>query len=71
MKASQFHVSSLCLFLGRTVYEWDQTLDEVNIYIPAPPKISAKLLSVKIEVNHVTVGMVGNPPYLSVRVLIS
>ena len=67
---------------GQVVYEWDQTLDDVNIYIN-PPKVllrkyqdenkktlkpGEKLpkLEVKIASTHVTVGIQGNPPFLNV-----
>ena len=64
----------------RVVYEWDQNLDDVNIYIDPPPvfkpatrrQIQAQLqpgqtlpeLSITIETNKLTVGIKGNPPFL-------
>jgi len=52
-------------FQGRTVYEWEQELDEVHIYIQPPPGITKDLLDIKIKPKHVEVGMKGNPPFLN------
>ncbi|GAA0171314.1 microtubule or microtubule-binding cytoskeletal protein [Lithospermum erythrorhizon] len=50
---------------GEKVFEWDQTLDEVNMYINLPPNVPKKLFYCKIESKHVEVGIKGNPPYLA------
>jgi hypothetical protein len=52
---------------GRTIYEWDQSVDEVNMYIAPPKGLRAKDFTVKIDVSHIEVGLKGNPPYLNVR----
>ena len=49
---------------GRVVYEWEQELDEVNVYIPTPPDLPSKALSVVIAPRRLTVGIRGNPAYL-------
>ena len=65
----------------RVVYEWDQTMDDVNIYIDPPPvfkpairrQMQAQLqpgqklpeLDIKIEVTKLSVGIKGNPPFLN------
>ena len=65
---------------GRVIYEWDQTIDEVNIYVLLPdflmPKnkksVQAQLqpgqsmpsLDVVIKPKHLQVGIKGNPPFL-------
>lgn len=51
---------------GRTIYEWEQSLNDVLIYIPAPPGVplSKKTLEISITPNHITVGLKGAPPYL-------
>jgi hypothetical protein len=49
------------------VYEWEQSLEEVNIFIKPPPGVTARLLDVNITVNHLSVGIKGNPPYINVR----
>lgn len=51
---------------GRVIYEWDQTLTEVNIYITVPSGVRAKDLAVNIQSQHLSVGIKGNPPYLDV-----
>jgi hypothetical protein len=50
---------------GRVVYEWDQTLEEVNVYISVPAGVSAGVLQVTIETGSVSVGIKGNPAYLT------
>lgn len=49
---------------GRVIYEWDQTLTEVNLYIEVPHGVKAKQLAVEISSKHLTVAIKGNPPYL-------
>ena len=51
----------------RTVYEWEQSLEEVNMYIAPPPGITAHALDIKIDVTHLRIGIKGNPPFLDVR----
>nr|CAB3486785.1 unnamed protein product [Digitaria exilis] len=50
---------------GQTVFEWDQTLEEVNMYIELPKGVPTKLFSCTIQAGHVEVGIRGNPPYLN------
>ncbi|KAL2898722.1 NudC domain-containing protein 2 [Bienertia sinuspersici] len=50
---------------GQKVFEWDQTLDEVNMYIQLPPNVPTKQFYCKIQSKHVEVGIKGNPPYLN------
>ena len=50
----------------RTIYQWDQTLSEVNIYIEVPKGVRGKQLSVGIKPSHIKVGIIPNPPYLDV-----
>ncbi|XP_039123798.1 nudC domain-containing protein 2 [Dioscorea cayenensis subsp. rotundata] len=50
---------------GQKVFEWDQTLDEVNLYIDLPPDVPSKLFYGKIQAQHLEVGIKGNPPYLN------
>ena len=49
---------------GRTIYEWEQGFEEVNVYVPLPPGTPRRALDAKIGVGHLRVGLVGNPPYL-------
>jgi hypothetical protein len=52
---------------GQKVFEWDQTLEEVNMYIELPKNVPTKLINCVIKAGHVEVGIRGNPPYLNVR----
>ncbi|GKE60868.1 NudC domain-containing protein 2, partial [Tanacetum coccineum] len=47
------------------VFEWDQTLYEVNMYITLPKEVPTKLFYCKILSKHVEVGIKGNPPYMN------
>lgn len=49
---------------GRTVYEWDQTLHEVNVYVATPPGTRARDLDVTIARNRLRFGLKGNPPFM-------
>lgn len=51
---------------GRTIYEWDQTYSEVNIYVQVPPNIRAKELYCDVQPTTVRLGIRPNPPYLDV-----
>lgn len=44
------------VYKGRKVYEWDQTLEEVNLYTPAPPGITAREIVCKIQSTWFTLG---------------
>lgn len=44
---------------GRTIYEWEQSLEEVNIYITPPSQVPTKLIEVGISHRHLTVGLRG------------
>lgn len=65
----------------RVIYEWNQTIDEVFIYIKPPPfvlpenkeAVRAQLqpgqtmpeMDIKITSTHISVGIKGNPPFLN------
>lgn len=51
---------------GRTVYEWDQTLADVNVYVPVPPGVRGRDMFCDIEARHLRFGLKGNPPFLDV-----
>lgn len=53
---------------GRTIYEWDQTLTELNMYISVPPDIKAKEIFCEITKQHISFGRKGNPPFLDVSI---
>lgn len=54
------------LHQGRKVYEWDQTLQEVNIYVDTPPGVRACDMFCDIAKQHVKLGIKPNPPYMDV-----
>lgn len=51
---------------GRLVYEWDQALAEVNMYIPVPPDLRAKEIFCDITKQHLKFGRHGNTPFMDV-----
>jgi hypothetical protein len=51
---------------GRVVYEWDQTLSDVNVYVAVPPGCRAKDLFCDIQPQSLRLGLKPNPPYLQV-----
>lgn len=69
------------IYNGQKVYEWEQTLEEIIIYIKAPECVLPKnketikkhlkpgeqmpKLEIKMTPKHLSVGLVGLPPYLS------
>jgi hypothetical protein len=53
---------------GQKVFEWDQTLEEANIYISLPQNVPTKLFYCKIEPKHLEVGIKGSSPYLNVSI---
>lgn len=55
--------------LGQKVFEWDQTLEEVDIYINLPPNVHSKLFYCKIQSKHIELGIKGNPPFLNVTLI--
>jgi hypothetical protein len=59
------------VWTGRTVYEWEQSLEEVNVYIAPPPGVTKHAFDIKIDVNHLRIGLKGNPPFLDVCVAVS
>jgi len=50
---------------GRKIYEWDQTLSDLNMYVEVPPGVRAKHLDVRISATQLTIGLKGNPPFLN------
>lgn len=49
---------------GRTIYEWEQSLSEVNIFIEPPPDIPSKMFDIVITHRHLRVGVKGAPPFI-------
>ena len=52
---------------GAEIYQWEQTLEDVVVYITAPPNVRAAAIECKLSSGHVRLGLRGNPPFLNVR----
>ena len=50
---------------GRAIYEWEQSLDEVRVFVRPPPEVRAKDVECVIRSNSVRLGIKGNPPFLN------
>ena len=57
------------VFQDRVVYQWSQSLNDVDIFVPLPPdqKITAKALYVNMQRQYLDFGIVGTDPYMKVR----
>ena len=53
---------------GAVVYEWDQSLTEVNVYARVPEGVRAKQIYCDIRADGLAFGIGANKPYLDVRV---
>jgi hypothetical protein len=52
-------------YQGATIYEWEQSLNEVTIYIPTPPMVhTAQQLDCRIHAQRLQVGLAGNDRFL-------
>mmetsp|Transcript_14099 Transcript_14099/g.40442 ORF Transcript_14099/g.40442 Transcript_14099/m.40442 type:complete len:230 (+) Transcript_14099:332-1021(+) len=45
---------------GIKIYEWEQSLEEVNMYIEAPPGVQASQLRCNIRTNRLQIGLRGS-----------
>lgn len=45
---------------GRVIYEWEQSLDEVTLYLSPPHGVTAKHLHVEITPHHLVIGLKGS-----------
>ena len=48
---------------GQKIYSWEQTLDEVNLFIPAPPNYKAAAFEINIHPQKLQVGLKGHDRY--------
>jgi len=51
---------------GQIVYEWEQNLNEVLIFVSPPAGIKASIIDCKITTTHLSLGIKGNPPFVDV-----
>lgn len=49
------------------MYEWDQSLTEVNLYVRVPEGVRAKQIYCEIRTDGLKFGIGENKPYLDVR----
>ena len=49
---------------GRAIYEWEQSLEEVLVYIRPPAGVRAAQLACAIAPRRLTLGIKGLPPFL-------
>ena len=49
---------------GRTIYEWEQSLEEINLYVQPPEGVRPEMIACKITPTHLSLGLRGNPPFL-------
>ena len=49
---------------GRTIYEWEQSLTEVNIYLEPPADIPSRMFDIVITHRHLKIGIKNAPPFI-------
>jgi hypothetical protein len=49
---------------GNLIYEWEQSIDEVNIYIKPPPDLPKAKLNIQISHSHLIVGIKDLNPFI-------
>ena len=54
-------------YKGRKIYEWEQSLEDINVYIELPPGVVARMLECKITATRFVLGLRGNPPFMDER----
>ena len=53
---------------GRTIYEWEQSLEEINIYIAPPQGLPKDLIDIRITYNHLVVGVKDANPFIGMYI---
>jgi hypothetical protein len=49
---------------GRIIYEWEQNLEEVLIFIKPPPGVKAAHMDISIAPKRLKIGLKGAPPFM-------
>ena len=65
-KVGKFEKTRTYKYEGRDVYSWEQSMQEVLIYIIPPEGVTADMIDCKITVQRMIIGIRGNPPFLDV-----
>lgn len=55
-----------CRTAGRTIYEWQQSLSEVELFITVPDGVKASMIECEITMERLKLGLAGNPPFIDV-----
>ena len=51
---------------GTRIYEWSQSLLDVDLFLPAPRGAPGSAFEITLSPDRVRIGLKGNPPYLDV-----
>lgn len=51
------------------IYEWDQTLSEINLYVQVPEGVRGRDLDVAISKSHLKFGIKKLPPFINAHIL--
>ena len=49
---------------GRIIYEWEQSLEEILIFIKPPPGVKAAHMDISIAPKRLKIGLKGAPPFM-------
>ena len=50
---------------GRVIYEWEQSMEEVLMYVTPPEGVTARMIDCTITSNRLKLGLTGNPPFIN------
>ena len=53
------------VFNGRTIFEWEQSLEDVTLYILPPKGITAKQIECEFKKQHLKLGIKGIKPFIN------
>lgn len=53
-------------FQGRLIYEWEQGLEDLSMYVTPPQGVTAKMIECKIGNTKLTLGLKGTKPFIDV-----
>ena len=65
-KVGKFEQRRTFTYEGRDIYEWEQSMQEVLVYLTPPAAVTADMIDCKITVQRLVIGLKGNPPFLDV-----
>jgi hypothetical protein len=65
-KVGKFEQRRTFKYEEREIYDWEQSMQEVLVYINPPEGVTADMIDCKITVQRMVIGIRGNPPFLDV-----